>query len=108
MHADGSRTYDRAAQTLTVSVHRTTNLSILINESKTNRYTVYEYTVAADGAVDYSMRKALVTTNSSTKFSWNGQGSTQHALLTKLDPNTTHNILVFRTTEAIGGFHKVY
>jgi hypothetical protein len=89
-------------------VHRTTNLSILINESKTNRYTVYEYTVAADGAVDYSMRKALVTTNSSTKFSWNGQGSTQHALLTKLDPNTTHNILVFRTTEAIGGFHKVY
>ena len=102
VHADGSRSFDWAAQTLTVAVRGTTNLSILINESKTNRYAVYEYALGADGAVDYGMRKALVTTNSSTNSSWNGQASTRYALLTKLDPNVTHNILLFKTTEAIG------
>ena len=46
VNADGSRTSDWAAQTILLSITGTTNISLLMNESKTNRYAVYNYSTA--------------------------------------------------------------
>ena len=112
VNADGSRTSDWAAQTILLSITGTTNISLLMNESKTNRYAVYNYSTAegatqvfpwgAHGSPTEIPRKMLLTTNSSTNSSWNSKASIVYPLFTKVQPSARTNLLIFKTSEGNG------
>ena len=87
-----------------VSVTGTTNISILLNETKTNRYAIYNLSQQTPGAApaEFGPRKLLLHTNSSTNSSWNNAAPIAYPLFTKLDPSTTANLLVYKVTEPNG------
>jgi len=112
MNADGSRSSDWAAQTILLSITGTTNISLLMNESKTNRYAVYNYSTVgggpqlfpwgAHGSDTEVPRKLLLTTNSSTNSSWNYMAAMEYPLFTKLLPHAQTHLLIFKTSEPNG------
>jgi hypothetical protein len=109
VYANGSRSFDWSSQTIMVTITNTTNISMLMNESKcSNRYAVYNFSTPADGPADYGARVALVRTNSSTNrsdfmpFTSNQRASSRYPLATKLARAAATNLLIYKTTEPNG------
>ena len=116
--SDGSRTFDWAAQTILLSISGTTNITLRMNESKTNRYAIYNYTQPGGGAQLFPWgphgsptevpRKLLLTTNSSTNSSSNGLAPIEYPLFTGLLPTSHTHLLIFKTSEPNGICACVY
>ena len=108
-YPNGSRLFDWAANTIMIAVTNSSNISLVINETKcSNRYAVYNYSVSSGGRVAFGPRKLLLKTNSSVHrsdtmpFKSDQLASNLYALFRGVPRSSTSNLLIFKATEPNG------